>query len=225
MSLVQARHRSHWPIKDSGHGEAQRDYSAGPLRTRVLCALALHAFSGRCELTDLLTSRFGGAVLERPLPYATRMADRSQVLPPAVVSREVPKIIITTPCVTAAAPDLTPVRARLLPQPHRPQRTKYTTSTRPLPTPGVERVANGTHAKASFKHSTTTNKISRVDGPRASGNASPSPTRPSHAPGACSVKASSASLPLNRRFPFRAAGTYLKASGRTGPPPPPAFVL
>ena len=147
------------------------------------------------------------------------------LLSPAMVSREVPKIIITTPCVTAAAPDLTPVRARLLPQPHRPQRTKYTTSTRPLPTPGVERVANGTHAKASFKHSTTTNKISRVDGPRASGNASPSPTRPSHAPGACSVKASSASLPLNRRFPFRAAGTYLKASGRTGPPPPPAFVL
>ena len=66
--------------------EAQRDYSAGPLRTRVLCALALHAFSGRCELTDLLASRFGGAVLERPLPYATRMADRSQVLPPAVVA-------------------------------------------------------------------------------------------------------------------------------------------
>ena len=56
-------------------------------------------------------------------------------------------------------------------------------------------------------------------------NASPSPTRPSHAPGACSIKVSSALLPLNRRFPFRAAGTYLKASGRTGPPPPPAFVL
>ena len=74
MSLVQARHRSHWPIKDSGHGEAQRDYSAGPLRTRVLCALALHAFSGRCELTDLLASRFGGAVLERPLPYSMPLA-------------------------------------------------------------------------------------------------------------------------------------------------------
>ena len=66
--------------------EVQRDYSAGPLRTRVLCALALHAFSGRCELTGHLTSRFGDAVLERPLPYATRVADRSQVLPPAVVA-------------------------------------------------------------------------------------------------------------------------------------------
>ena len=120
----------------------QRYYSVDPLHTRVLCALALHAFSGRCELTlpPHLTIRLD-TVLERSLPYATRMASRSLTIP-SNGQQGVSTIIITAPCVTAAALALTPVRARLLPRPHRPQRTRYTTCHTPIPNP-----RDGTYGK------------------------------------------------------------------------------